>query len=101
MSRTCDAIGCSAAVTSGRFMCIKHWRMVPLQLQRTINTRYRACLRNFSFLSDVEYLQAAVLSIDQIARAEGHAQEGEPAVGNPYRKHLVLAIRRAAAPRVP
>jgi hypothetical protein len=87
MSRDCDAIACTAPVVSGRLMCIKHWRMVPIELQRTINDRYRTCRRDFAFLRDPAYLQAAVTAIDRIAAAEGIAGT------NPYRRHLVLAQR--------
>lgn len=89
MSRECDAIGCAASVASGRFMCIRHWRMVPINQQATINRRYRALRRDFAFLSDVEYLSAAVASIDMIAAHEGKAGT------NPYQRHLVLAKRKA------
>lgn len=88
-TRECDAIGCTAGVASGRFMCLGHWRAVPRPLQDTINRRYRALRSGFAFLSDVEYLTAAVDAIDVIA-----AREGKQGV-NPYRRHLVLAQRRA------
>jgi len=94
MSRPCDAIGCGAYVATGRFMCIKHWRMVPLDLQRTINTRYRACRKDFGFLSDLRYLRAAVDAVEAIARAEGFVADGAHP-SNPYVRHLVLAQKRA------
>lgn len=90
MSRGCDAIGCAADVASGKFMCLHHWRMVPIDVQRTITGRYRALRRDFAFLSDVQYLQACVQAIDVIAKAEGK-------VGvNRYHRHLVLAQRSGA-----
>jgi hypothetical protein len=70
MSRDCDAIGCKTPTASGKFMCLRHWRMVPLEIQRTINDRYRALRRDFAFLHDVAYLQACVSAIDGIAEAE-------------------------------
>lgn len=91
MSRRCDAIGCEAAVGSGKFLCINHWRMVPIELQRTINDRFRTHRRNFAFLRDPAYLSAAVTAIDRIA-----AREGKQGM-NPYRRHLVLSQR----PNVP
>lgn len=72
MSRDCDAIGCKTPTASGRFMCLRHWRLVPIELQRTINTRYRALCRDFAFLSDVGYLTAAVNAIDFIAEREAN-----------------------------
>jgi hypothetical protein len=89
MSRACDAIGCSTPTASGRFMCLRHWRLVPIELQRTINSRYRALHKNFAFLRDVAYLSACVDAIDGIARAEG--KEGR----NVYRVHLQIARREA------
>jgi hypothetical protein len=70
MSRACDAIGCNTPTASGRFMCLKHWRMVPIELQRTINDRYRTLRRDYAFLSDVAYLSACVNAVDRIAEAE-------------------------------
>jgi hypothetical protein len=85
--RNCDAIGCNAPTASGRFMCLRHWRMVPIELQRTINDRYRTLRRNFAFLRDPAYLQAAVTAIDRIAATEGASGV------NAYRRHLVLSQR--------
>jgi hypothetical protein len=89
MSRDCDAIGCTTPTASGRFMCLKHWRLVPTEQQRTINARYRALRKDLAFLSDVPYLDACVNAIDGIAKAEG--KEGH----NPYRRHLLWAQRGA------
>lgn len=91
MNRACDAIGCNTPTASGRFMCLKHWRLVPIELQRTISDRFRSLRKDYAFLSDVAYLSACVAAIDRIAKAEG--QEGI----NPYRRHLVLAQKKAAA----
>lgn len=95
MSRRCDAIRCTANVASGRFMCLKHWRLVPLDLQRTINSRYRALRKDFAFLSDVLYLSAATAAIDGIAVTEGHMESGLNASANPYRRHLAMAEKKA------
>jgi hypothetical protein len=91
MSRACDAIGCNTPTASGKFMCLKHWRLVPIELQRTINDRYRTLRKDFAFLSDIAYLSACVNAIDRIAKDEG--KEG---AHNPYRRHLVLAEKKAA-----
>jgi hypothetical protein len=91
MIRACDAIGCNTPTATGRFMCLKHWRLVPIELQRTINDRYRTLRKDYAFLGDVAYLTACVNALDHIANAEG--QEGH----NPYRRHLAQAEKRAAA----
>ena len=90
MSRSCDALHCSANIQTGRFLCIKHWRMVPLEVQRTINTRYRACRADFGFLSDIAYLEACVDAIERIAVAEG--KKGAPTT---YHRLLASAKRKA------
>lgn len=91
MSRACDAIGCSCPTASGRFMCRKHWFMVPADLQRVINTRYRACRKEFGFLSDPEYLKACTAAIQGIAKAEGR-----PAADDSYARLLRGVEKRAA-----
>jgi len=83
--RTCDAIGCTVVVGTGRFMCIDHWRGVPLQLQRTINARYRASSSVRDLMRDPAYLEACARAIEQ----------GQP-VGTPpnsYRRLLTLLQR--------
>jgi hypothetical protein len=70
MSR-CDAVGCAAVNAPGRFMCLKHWRMVSVENQQTINSRYRAGRKDHAFLSDPEYLKACVSAIEAIAVREG------------------------------
>ncbi|MES1977542.1 MAG: hypothetical protein V4451_05865 [Pseudomonadota bacterium] len=87
--RECEAIGCELAIAPGRFMCLAHWRAVPMQIRETVNTRYRLLRKDFAFLSDLEYLNACVVAIDGIAKAEG--KDGV----NPYRRHLLIAERRA------
>jgi hypothetical protein len=82
MSRPCDAIGCTTAVRPGRFMCLAHWRLVPLQLQRTINARYRANPTGRELIHDQVYLEACAQAIE-------HGQpEGTPP--NSYRRVLKL-----------
>lgn len=92
MTRKCDAFKCPEKVVSGRFLCIRHWRMVPLQTQRTINSRYRACRADFGFLSDIAYLQACVDAIDGIAHAEGREL-----VPTTYHRMLAIEKRKAEA----
>ena len=90
MSRNCDAYHCRAEVASGRFLCIQHWCMVPIDTQRVINTRFRVCRKDFAFLSDIAYLQACVDAIDGIAAREGHS-----AVATTYHRLLASEKRKA------
>jgi hypothetical protein len=55
---------------------LRHWRLVPPETQRTINARYRACRRDFAFLSDRAYLQACIDALQTIAQAEGRPSLG-------------------------
>lgn len=87
-ARPCEAIGCGCTLRPGMFLCPSHWRAVPAQIQKTINTRYKLLRKDYAFLSDLAYLNACVSAIDIIATAEG--KQGV----NPYRRHLLLAERR-------
>lgn len=82
MTRTCDAIGCKVAVGAGRFMCMDHWRGVPVPLQRTINARYRALRNPRDLLRDHAYLEACAKAIER--------GQPESAVPNSYRRLLAL-----------
>lgn len=96
MSRHCDAIGCSASIERGRFLCPRHWRMVPLEVQRTINDRYRTYRKDFAFLSDVVYLDACIRAIERIAQTEGQAF-----VEGSYHRLLRVARDRSAESQAP
>lgn len=76
MTRVCDAFQCKASVPGGRFLCSRHWRLVPVVTQTTINTRHRAGRKDFAFLSDPAYLQACIDAINAVAQAEGNTQPG-------------------------
>lgn len=91
-ARTCDAIGCTAAVGAGKFLCLSHWRAVPGDVQNTITQRYCKLRRDFAFLSDSAYLQACVDAIEGIARSEG-----KDAVPTSYHRLLAAAKRKAAS----
>jgi hypothetical protein len=41
MSHTCHARGCVTDVRPTLLMCIRHWRLVPTELQRAVYTHYR------------------------------------------------------------
>lgn len=97
MSRPCDAFKCGATVQPGRFLCSRHWRLVPITTQRTINERHRAGRQDFAFLSDVAYLQACIVAIDHIARVEGHDLGGHVGEVSAYDRLLRVAKARASA----
>lgn len=95
MSRQCDAFKCSAPVATGRFMCSRHWRLVPLPSQRTISTRHRTLRQNLAFLSDPLYLQACVDAINHVAKMEGHTQGDVIGDSSSYGRLLRVARARA------
>lgn len=97
MSRQCDAFKCSATVATGRFMCSRHWRLVPTTIQQAINTRYRAGRKDFAFLNDVAYLQACVDAINHLARGDGHTQGDVIGDSSSYGRLLRVARARACA----
>lgn len=87
MSRACDAINCGRVVQTGRFMCIHHWRLVPVAQQRQINTRFRAASSGYALMRDIAYVQACATAIEHVAALEGNP----PA--NSYR-NLVGVLQR-------
>ena len=97
MSRQCDAFKCSATVATGRFMCSRHWRLVPTLIQQTINTRYRAGRKDAAFLSDVAYLRVCVDAINHVATMEGHTQGNVIGDSSSYGRLLRVARARACA----
>lgn len=86
MSRLCGTLA------AGRFLCIKHWRLVPLTIQQTINRQYRAGRKDFAFLSDPTYLQACIDAIKHVASVEGH-DIGQGDVSS-YSRLLRVALKR-------
>lgn len=67
---TCHARHCKAHVPPERLMCLKHWRMVPPNLQRRVWATYKpGQCDDWSLLTD-EYLQAAQAAVDAVANRE-------------------------------
>jgi len=97
MSRKCDAFKCPGLAGPGRFMCSRHWRLVPLPTQRTISTRHRAYRKDLAFLSDETYLQACVDAINHVALVEGHPQGDAIGDSSSYGRLLRVARARACA----
>lgn len=92
MSRLCDAHKCGCTVAAGRFLCTRHWRLVPLTMQQTINRQYRAGRKDFAFLSDPVYLQACIDALKHVATVEGH-DLGQGDVSS-YSRLLRVAMKR-------
>jgi hypothetical protein len=83
MTRVCDATGCTTQVPTGRFMCPRHWRMVPLVVQREVNAGYNRAANAPQLLRDARYLLACATAIEHVAELEDR-----PLTLNPYRQRL-------------
>lgn len=92
MSRACDAIGCNCQTATGRFMCPRHWRCVPLELQRIINRQFRLAKTRHALMHDPIYVEACAKAVEQLAEADGKPTE------NSYRRLLTVLQRRDAEP---
>ncbi len=95
MNRPCDAHKCIAAVAPGRFMCSKHWRLVPLAIQQTINRQYRAGRAGYAFLRDPIYLQACIDAIRHVATVEGRDVGLDAGVTANYNRLLQLTLKQS------
>lgn len=56
MKHTCHAIGCTNVVPRKMFMCLKHWRMVPRNLQGLVWKHYQPGQENGEAKVTKEYL---------------------------------------------
>ena len=65
----CHANNCTAACPPRMLMCKRHWRMVPVQLQRAVYLHYREGQCDAKNPSR-EWLVAARAAIDAVAAVE-------------------------------
>jgi hypothetical protein len=91
MTRTCDAAGCCVQIGSGRFLCTKHWRMLPAATQRAIYKGYRAHKVARTLLRDQRYVDACASALEGIAAAECRTVPT-----NSYRRLHNLLLAQAA-----
>lgn len=70
MTHTCHAIECTKPVKPELLMCFKHWKMVPITLQRDVWKHYRVgqCLDK---IVTTDYLRASSAAINAVAEKEG------------------------------
>lgn len=57
MEHTCHAYKCNKEVPRKMFMCLKHWRMVPRNLQRLVWRHYQPGQENFEVQPTEEYFR--------------------------------------------
>lgn len=82
-NHTCHAIGCKTKTKPEIFMCLKHWRMVPNNLQLMIWRYYRPgqCDDRRAFL---EYCYTAKQAICEVGTLEGITVTGNEDELKPY-----------------
>jgi hypothetical protein len=66
----CHAVGCTDHVPPRLHMCVRHWRMVPLLVQKLIWKHYRPG-QEIDKKPSVAYLAVAFTSISCVALQEG------------------------------
>lgn len=66
----CHARGCKAQVPPAKFMCPRHWAMIPAELQRAVWQHFRPG-QEISKDPGGNYLRAAKAAIDAVAAADG------------------------------
>lgn len=76
MTHTCHARGCSTEVPPRLLMCLKHWRMVPKDMQKAVWRAYRPG-QEVDKNPSPQYLRVAGAAINAVAEKEG-LQPGLP-----------------------
>ena len=66
---TCHAKDCAVNIPPRMFMCLKHWRMVPQELQRAVWATYRPGQEQDKNPSEA-YMKVARTVIDAVAAKE-------------------------------
>ncbi len=74
----CHAVECEVGVPPRMHMCLKHWRMVPLLVQKLIWHHYREG-QEIDKEPTLEYLMTAFVSISCVA-----IKEGKPLPESPF-----------------
>ena len=72
----CHALGCKTLVPPELLMCLKHWRMVPKDIQKRVWAHYRDGQCDDKNPSK-EWHQAADEAINAVAIKEGIIKSGE------------------------
>lgn len=77
MAHTCHVTGCPVEVPPAKLMCLRHWRMVPRQLQSAVWTEY---VHGQEVRKDPTrlYLSAARAAIDAVATKKGRDKPRVP-----------------------
>lgn len=73
MRHTCHAVNCTVEVPRKMFMCLRHWRLVPKDMQRKIWKHYQPGQEN-----DMDLVTDAYLDAARAARQAVAAKEAQP-----------------------
>jgi hypothetical protein len=76
-AHTCHAKGCKVEVSPELLMCLKHWRMVPRELQRQVWLHYRPGQCDDRRPSR-DWLDAADAAIKAVAEKEAERKAKAP-----------------------
>jgi hypothetical protein len=74
MKHTCHARNCAKEVPPKLLMCLKHWRMVPRDLQRAVWAAYHEG-QEITKDPSLEYLRAARAAIQAVAAKEAPVEQ--------------------------
>ncbi len=74
MIHICHAIGCNVQVPPKLLMCLRHWKLVPRDLQRAVWATYVPGQEIRKDLTD-EYLDVQRRAVEAVARREGRLTE--------------------------
>lgn len=66
----CHAMGCAREVPPALLMCLRHWRLVPREIQRLVWKHYRKG-QEIDKRPSKEYLEVMKLAIRSVAEQEG------------------------------
>jgi hypothetical protein len=69
----CHAEGCNVLVPPRLLMCLRHWRMVPLELQRRVWATYVSG-QEIRKDPSPEYLAAQEAAVQAVARKEAQSR---------------------------
>lgn len=67
---TCHAKGCGLSVPPAFFMCRKHWRMVPYDMQQDVWAEYNAGQEEGDAEVSEQYLKVTDVAIEHVAKKE-------------------------------
>lgn len=105
-THTCHAATCNRAIPPKLFMCARHWRLVPKELQDLVWATYRPG-QEIDKRPSSDYLVVHQISVAAVAFKEGHDDaanqaimnaRGFAATGGPKSAKLLALIDSALSP---